>query len=129
VPETTLRRRLNGSKSCAETCAKGHKLNQFEEEVLEKKLLEADKRGFSIRPEFLNGLAQIRYSRDLQDAQALNQYHRNDRFNGTTRERRTRQSQGQASQYKPYHFPGLPRALCVDSEQNITNRLGVLRIL
>jgi hypothetical protein len=42
VPETTLRRRLNGSKSRAN----GHKLNQFEEEVLEKKILEADKRGF-----------------------------------------------------------------------------------
>ncbi|KAJ5819468.1 hypothetical protein N7474_005059 [Penicillium riverlandense] len=70
VPETTLRRRLNGSKSRAETRANGHKLNQFEEEVLEKKLLEADKRGFSIRPEFLRGMAQILLRDRTQDPTA-----------------------------------------------------------
>jgi hypothetical protein len=70
VPETTLRRRLNGSKSRAETRANGHKLNQFEEEVLEKKLLEADKRGFSIRPEFLRGMAQILLRERTQDPTA-----------------------------------------------------------
>jgi hypothetical protein len=34
-------------------------LTELEEEVLAKRLLDADKRGFSIRPEFLRGMAQI----------------------------------------------------------------------
>lgn len=70
MPETTIRRRLHGRKSHAETRANGHKLNQFEEEVLEKKLLEADKRGFSILPEFLRGMAQILLRERIQDPSA-----------------------------------------------------------
>ena len=59
VSEATLRRRLKGRKSRAETRANGHRLSTLEEEVLVKRLLYVDKRGFSIRPELLCGMAQI----------------------------------------------------------------------
>ena len=59
VPEPTLRARLNGRKPRLETRANGHKLTALEEEVLTKRLLDADKRGFLIRPEYLRGMAQI----------------------------------------------------------------------
>ena len=70
VPEATLRRRLQGRKSRAETRATGHKLNSLEEEVLFKRSLDADKRGFSIRPEFLRGMAQILLRERTQDPEA-----------------------------------------------------------
>jgi hypothetical protein len=59
VPEPTLRAHLKGRKPRSETRANGHKLTELEEEVLAKHLLDTDKRGFSIQPEFLRGMAQI----------------------------------------------------------------------
>jgi hypothetical protein len=59
VSETTLRARLNGRKPRNETRANCHKLVEFEERTLIKHLLDADRRGFSIRPEFLREMAQI----------------------------------------------------------------------
>jgi hypothetical protein len=59
VPEATLRSQLRGIKPQSETHANGHKLTAIEEETLVKRLLDADKQGFSIRPEFLRGMAQI----------------------------------------------------------------------
>ena len=70
VSEATLRRRLKGNKSRAETRASGHKLTALEEEVLVKSLLDADKRGFSIRPEYLRGMAQILLRDRTQDSTA-----------------------------------------------------------
>jgi hypothetical protein len=57
VPEITLHARLKGRKSRTER-ANGHRLKDFQESLL-KQLLEADKRGFLIRPEILRGMAQI----------------------------------------------------------------------
>lgn len=59
VPESTLRERLASIKPQSETRTNGHKLTAIEEESLVKRLLDADKQGFSIRPEFLRGMAQI----------------------------------------------------------------------
>jgi type III secretion system FlhB-like substrate exporter len=59
VPESTLRERLCGVKPCTETRANGHRMTVIEEKSLVKHLLDADKRGFSIRPEFYHGMAQI----------------------------------------------------------------------
>jgi hypothetical protein len=71
VPKTTLLRRLKGSRPRSETRANGHKLQAVEEEVLLKQLLEADKRGFPIRPEFLRGMAQILLRERLQTSTAV----------------------------------------------------------
>jgi hypothetical protein len=59
VPETTLCERLTGIKLRSETRANGHKLTTIKEESLIKILLDVDKQGFSICPEFLRGMAQI----------------------------------------------------------------------
>jgi hypothetical protein len=59
VSRETLRDRLRGIKPRAETRANSHKLTAFKEEVLAKRLLDADRRGFSIQPQFLRGMAQI----------------------------------------------------------------------
>ena len=67
VPKATLLNRLRGIQPRSETRANGHKLTIFEEEVLAKRLLDADKRGFSIRPEFLRGMAQILLSERTRD--------------------------------------------------------------
>jgi hypothetical protein len=67
VPKATLLNRLRGIQPRSETRANGHKLAIFEEEVLAKRLLDADKRGFSIRPEFLRGMAQILLSERTRD--------------------------------------------------------------
>jgi hypothetical protein len=48
VSWTTLCACLDGRKSCSETCANGHKLTKIKEDVLVKKLLDADKHGFSV---------------------------------------------------------------------------------
>jgi hypothetical protein len=48
VAESTLRKRLHGIKARAETRANSHRLTHIEEEVLNKRLLDTDKRGFSI---------------------------------------------------------------------------------
>lgn len=66
VPESTLRDRLNGIKSRSETRSHSNKLTEIEKELLKKRLLDADKRGFPIRPEFLHGIAQILFSNRLQ---------------------------------------------------------------
>jgi hypothetical protein len=59
VSKTTFLNRLKGTQPRSETRANGHKLTVLEEEALSRHLLDADKRGFSIRPEFLRGMAQI----------------------------------------------------------------------
>jgi hypothetical protein len=58
VPKSTFLDRLKGINPRSETRASGHKLTAIEEDALVKRLLDADKRGFSIRPEFLRGMAQ-----------------------------------------------------------------------
>jgi hypothetical protein len=57
-------------KSRSETRASGHKLTDFEEEALVKQLLDADKRGFSIRPQYLREMAQILLHKRTQDSTA-----------------------------------------------------------
>jgi hypothetical protein len=71
VPETTLREQLAGIKPRSETRANGHKLTTIKEETLVKILLDADKRGFLIRPEFLRGMAQILLRKRIQDPTAV----------------------------------------------------------
>ncbi|KKA21789.1 hypothetical protein T310_4188 [Rasamsonia emersonii CBS 393.64] len=71
VPEATLRARLKGRQPRAETRANGHRLKAIEEETLIQRLLEADKRGFPIRPEFLRSMAQILLRERLQDPTAV----------------------------------------------------------
>ena len=68
VPEPTLHARIKGRKPRSETRANSHKLTVIEEDVLVKRLLDADKRGFSIRPEFLRGMAQILLSECTKDS-------------------------------------------------------------
>ena len=63
VPLTTLRKRLTGIKSRSETRVNGHKLTPIEEETLVKWLLDVDRQGFLICPEFLCGMAQILLSK------------------------------------------------------------------
>lgn len=59
VSKETLHNWLHGIKPWRETHANGHKLSVIEEKVLTKCLLEADKWGFPIQPEFLWRMAQI----------------------------------------------------------------------
>jgi len=59
VSEATLYKQLEERKPHSETHINGHKLTVIEEEVLIKQLLDADKQGFLIQPEFLHGMAQI----------------------------------------------------------------------
>ena len=70
VSEATLRNRLKGIKSRSETRANSYKLTDFEEEALVKQLLDADKRGFSIRPQYLREMAQILLHKCIQDSTA-----------------------------------------------------------
>jgi hypothetical protein len=70
VSRETLRDRLRGVKPRSETRANGHRLTVIEEEALMKRLLDADKRGFLIRPEFLRGMAQILLRERTQDPTA-----------------------------------------------------------
>jgi hypothetical protein len=67
VPRTSLHNRLRGLKPRTETRANSHRLTALEEEALTKQLLDADKRGFSIRPEFLRGMAQILLRERIRD--------------------------------------------------------------
>lgn len=71
VPEPTLRARLRGRKPRSETRANGHKLTAVEEEVLAKRALDADKRGFAIRPQFLREMAYILLRERTQDPTAI----------------------------------------------------------
>jgi hypothetical protein len=48
VPEKTLHARLKGRKPRAEIRANSHKLTEFEEELLLKRLLDTDIQGFLI---------------------------------------------------------------------------------
>lgn len=57
VPKSTLCKRLSGVKLCIETRANSHRMIVMEEKSLIKHLLDADKRGFLIQPEFLRGIA------------------------------------------------------------------------
>ena len=59
VSETTLRERLKGRKPRSGTRANNHILSSIQEEVLVKQILNADKRGFPICPEFLRQMVQI----------------------------------------------------------------------
>jgi hypothetical protein len=59
VPETSLRRRLNGSTNRAETRANGHKLTQIEEESLQKWILSMDSRGAPPRPSSVREMANL----------------------------------------------------------------------
>ena len=60
VSETTLRERLKGRKPrTEETHANNNISLPIQEEVLVKQILNADKHGFSIHPEFLCQMAQI----------------------------------------------------------------------
>lgn len=59
VPESTLCRWLAGVTSHPETHANGHRLTEIEEKSLVKQLLDADKQGFPIQPEFLCEMAEI----------------------------------------------------------------------
>ncbi|RJE26016.1 hypothetical protein PHISCL_01618 [Aspergillus sclerotialis] len=71
VPKSTFIDRLNGIQPRSEARASGHKLTTIEEESLVKRLLDADKRGFSIRPEYLRGMAQILLRERSQDPTAV----------------------------------------------------------
>jgi hypothetical protein len=59
VPETSLRRRLNGSTNRAETRANSHKLTQIEEESLQKWILSMDSRGAPPRPSSVREMANL----------------------------------------------------------------------
>src|SRR5699024_8436340 len=71
APKTTFINRLDGIQPRSETRASGHKLTAVEEESLVKQLLNADKRGFSVRPEFLRGMAQILLRERTQNPTAV----------------------------------------------------------
>jgi hypothetical protein len=90
VPKKTPHARLKGRKPRAETRANGHKLTEFEEELLLKRLLDADMRGFLIRPEFLRGMAQTLVCKQLQDPTAALGINRPYRFITRHPEIRTR---------------------------------------
>ena len=59
VLKTILLRRLNKIKSRLEIRANGYKLTEIKEQLLLKQLLDINKRGFLIWPEFLHKVAQI----------------------------------------------------------------------
>lgn len=59
MPESTLCERLSGVKPHTETRVNGHRMTVMEEKSLIKHLLDTDKQGFLIQPEFLCGMAQI----------------------------------------------------------------------
>ncbi|KAI9035871.1 uncharacterized protein KD926_002803 [Aspergillus affinis] len=71
IPESTLRDRLNGATPRSETRANSHKLTQLEEETLLKQLLDADMRGFPMRPEFLREMAGILLRARLRNHAAI----------------------------------------------------------
>jgi DDE superfamily endonuclease/Tc5 transposase-like DNA-binding protein/Psq-like protein len=70
VPKSTLLDRLKGINPRSETRANGHKLTVIEEEVLVKQVLDADKRGFPIRPEYLRGMAHTLLRERTRDSTA-----------------------------------------------------------
>ena len=70
VPESTLHTQLAGIKPQPETCANSHRLTEIEEKSLIKKILDADKWGVPIQPEFLRGMAEILLHEQLHDSKA-----------------------------------------------------------
>mgnify|MGYP006900028190 CR=1 FL=1 len=68
VSEAILYKQLKGRKQHSETHINSYKLTVIEEEVLTKQLLDIDKQGFSIQPEFLCGMAQILLYKQTQDS-------------------------------------------------------------
>lgn len=70
VSETTLRAQLDGRKSRSESRASGYILSSIAEDALVKQLLDADRRGLLIRPEFLRGMAQILLREQTHDSTA-----------------------------------------------------------
>lgn len=70
VSETTLQACLNGRKPCNEIHPNNHKLTDIEEKILIKQLLDAGKRGFTIRPEFLHEMAQMLLHNHTKDPTA-----------------------------------------------------------
>ena len=59
VPETTLRRRLNGSTNRAFSRANNLKLTEIEEESLRKWILSLDSRGVAPRPSTIREIADL----------------------------------------------------------------------
>ena len=59
VPETSLRRRLNGHQTRSETRANSHKLTEIEEESLQKWILSMDSRGAAPRPSLVREMANL----------------------------------------------------------------------
>jgi hypothetical protein len=70
IPRSTLQSWLKGINPRSEIRANNHKLTVFEEETLVKRLLDADKRGFSIRPEYARRMVQILLHEHIQDPTA-----------------------------------------------------------
>ncbi|OQE43114.1 hypothetical protein PENCOP_c003G06569, partial [Penicillium coprophilum] len=59
VPDTTLRRRLSGVKSRADSRANLQKLTQYEEESLQKWIISMDSRGSAPRPSTVREMADL----------------------------------------------------------------------
>ena len=57
VPMSTFQNWLKGMNPQSETRANGHKLTVLEEESLVKQLLDTDKQGFLIQPEYVRRMA------------------------------------------------------------------------
>jgi hypothetical protein len=57
ISKSTLLRQLDRIKTQSETRANNYKLTMYEEELLIKQLLDTDKQGFLIQPEFLRRIA------------------------------------------------------------------------
>jgi hypothetical protein len=63
VPEPTLRRRLRGTISRAESRANSYKLTQIEEELLLKRIISMDDRGGAPRPLMVREMANLLLAR------------------------------------------------------------------
>ena len=59
IPETTLRRRLNGIQNRANSRANSSKLTSIEEESLKKWILSIDLRGAAPRPSIVREIADL----------------------------------------------------------------------
>ena len=59
IPRSTLRDRINGYSSRAETRANNHKMTQNEEESLVQWILSLDRRGAPPRPSYIREMANI----------------------------------------------------------------------
>jgi hypothetical protein len=59
VPETSLRRRLNGHQTRSETRVNSYKLTEIKEESLQKWILSMDSRGAAPRPSSVREIANL----------------------------------------------------------------------